>query len=129
MTQVTKIETHSSCILLLSHDKVLAQTRQWLLEQAKFCMTTVHTLKDLEDVASRRTITLFLLCNSLPAELRSEAITRIHTQWPRAKVLVFVPFYPLPELPADEFFPAMEGPDKLIRTIRTLTPHGSAALN
>ncbi len=118
-----------SYFILFSQDRRLAQTRQWVLEQALFRIATVYTLADLDTAGFAFNVPLFLLCNSLSAALRAEAVAHIRSQWPAAKILIFVPSYPLPELPADEFFYAMEGPGKLIHTIRNLIPHDQPSVN
>ncbi len=112
----------SSRLILFSQDWRLAQTRQWVLEQAGLHIETVHSLPELYDAVTRREVTVFLLCNSLSAALRMEAATHIRTHWPNARILIFVPSYPLPELPADDFIFAMEGPGHLIDKVRRLIP-------
>ncbi len=107
-------------IILFSHDRRLAQTRQWVLEQAGFHLVAVYSLADLYAAADRSTVAVFLLCNSLSAELRAEATQHIREHWSDARLLLFVPSYPLPDLPADEFFPAMEGPGRLVQTVQRL---------
>lgn len=121
-------ELASSTLLLFSHDQRVAETRQWVLEWAQFRIIRVYGLAELEEAASRNSIAVFLLCNSLPAELRADTVGHIRDRWHDAKILVFVPSYPLTDLPADEFFHAMEGPGKLIRTLRCLIPGGPAAV-
>lgn len=112
----------SSHIVLFSHDKRLAQTRQWVLEQAGLHLMTVHTLADLDAVAALQQATVFLLCNTLSAELRTETVTHIRNDWMGARILIFMPSQPMPELPADEFFYSAEGPRHLIEKIQRLLP-------
>ena len=109
-----------SLVVLWSQDVRLAQTRHWVLEQAGFSVQTVSSLADLYATADRSTVAVFLLCNSLSAEQRAEATHHIREHWKDAKLLIFVPSYPLPTLPADEFFPAMEGPGRLVQTVQKL---------
>ena len=110
-----------SLILLYGQDRRLVQTRQWVLESSGFRALTARSIDALEQVAAHEPIDLFLLCDSLPPQARTAALTLIESRWPSARRLVLAPIVFNDELPYDpEVFYAAEGPQKLLATLHSL---------
>ena len=123
------LASQTASILLYGRDARLVETRSWVLEKEGFSVFSAFSLTDLQKTAAEQQVDLFLLCDSLDIELRSSALSLIHSNWPDAKRLVLAPA----SLPAgteltEKVFPAMEGPGKLVEAIRTLIVNGSASV-
>jgi hypothetical protein len=112
----------SSSILLFGRDHRLVETRQWVLEREGFRVHTALGLTELRTIAAKHEIVLFLLCDSLRSGERTEALALIQASWQEAKRLVLAPAWELTDEtpPAEEMFPAREGPRGLVAMVRRL---------
>ena len=104
------------------------ETRGWVIEKAGFRVHTAMSLSEALSICASATVDLFLLCDSLTPEARSQALTLIHSSWPGVKRLVLTASSFTAEIePDEEVFPAMEGPRNLVTAIRTLVVHGATS--
>lgn len=121
------LDTVPPSILMFGQDARLVETRHWVLEQSGFRLRSVLRLPELAEAALHQPFELFILCDSLTADTRTQAVDLIRTEWPAAKLLVLVSTASHEDLEAPAIlFTAMDGPYKLVATIKTLLASGPA---
>jgi hypothetical protein len=108
-------------IVLIGQDRLLAETRQWVLQSDGLRVQTVVNLKDLEGILATEPLDLVVLCDSLAPKKRKEALLILHERWPKSKCLLLAPAV----VPTDMDFDcpvceAGDGPGKLLKTIHQL---------
>jgi hypothetical protein len=85
--QATEDSTYmklSPSILVYGRDTCLLQTRGLVLQQAGY---RVAVVQDWFETHAHKTIDLVILCHSLTAQQRREALVAPSDQWPTAKKL------------------------------------------
>ncbi|NYF78507.1 hypothetical protein [Granulicella arctica] len=116
-------------VLLFGQDHQLVETRGWVLEKAGLRVHTAMSILDLDRIATREKIDLFVLCDSLLPKARTESTALIRSRWPLSKRLTLEPSTVSVELdPRENILSAMEGPRELITTIQKLLAHSPAPL-
>jgi hypothetical protein len=122
-----QINLEPRSVLLFGGDARLVETRSWVLTLAGYRTSSTLELHRVDEIASKNSIDLFLLCDSLIPRMRHRAIELIGSKWPSAKRLVLTPASPFFDIgPSEHTCPAIEGPRKLVATIHNLMTDGAA---
>ena len=80
-----------SSILIYGRDKLLLQTRSWVLEQAGY---QVHTTIEEADAARQlrsQPVGVFILCHTLTPDQCTDLLANAHAHRPEVKTLVLAP--------------------------------------
>ena len=108
-------------IVLIGQDRLLAETRQWVFQSSGLQVRTVVNLIDLESISLQEPIGLFVLCDSLHAKKRKQALSLLQTRWPHMQCLVLAPATTHADLDCSgPVFQAGDGPGKLLRMVHQL---------
>ncbi len=75
-------------ILVFCRDSRLLETRQWVLEAAGFRVFTAIAFPQAREVMATEALDLLLLCHSLTAGERFEALATANTVRPGMKILL-----------------------------------------
>lgn len=83
----------SPVVLILGHDDILLETRHWILERAGIKAYISTQLHEMKMIAATHPIDVLVLCHTLSATEREEAIASVHALRPAAQNLVLEPVY------------------------------------
>lgn len=109
---------------MYGRDVSLLQTRVWVLEKPGFAVVGVLTLEDLEEVLASKSVDLLVLCHTLSADERGEALTAIRVLQPQAKKLLITSLYELrPKQQQEPTISAFDGAHALIACAKMILGH------
>jgi hypothetical protein len=112
-------------VLLFGHEDILLQTRAKVLERAGFQVWSVDTLALATETIVVQQIDVWILCQTLSAAERWEALTLAETLRPETKLLVLEDaFARLPEDKTALTLETIATPANLIATVQWMTKSG-----
>ncbi len=107
-------------VLVFGRDYQLVHTRSLILEKAGFRVRTASSLPEIQQLLSEPTMDLMLLCHSLSPQECNEALLLTHQRWPHIQTIALVSgSSDCGSKYTDAVMEAIEGPAKLINTVRS----------
>jgi DNA-binding NtrC family response regulator len=105
-------------VLVFGRDYQLVHTRGLILEKAGFQVRTASSLPEIQQLLSKPTMDVMLLCHSLSPQDCAEALIITHERWPRIQTIALVSGSSgCGSKSADTIMEASEGPAKLISAV------------
>jgi len=77
-------------ILMVGHDAHLLETRQWVLEGLGYRVLTIQHQTELDRIPLTPEIALIVLCHTLSAKERANAIAHASSRWPGVQKVALV---------------------------------------
>ena len=113
----------STCILIYGQDRLLLETRRWVLERAGFQVSTTTELTDVEQIATIQHIDLFILCHTLSSEQLKRAFALAHALRPKRQILVLAEPNTPPSAEGHQVLSGLTDPLTLIAAVQRMTTH------
>ena len=112
---------NSGTVLIYGRDRILLETRSWMLQRAGYKVSIAMELAEAEQVLSSEKVVLSILCHTLSSEQRSKTIAKAEELWPNMKkLLLTASSFPSIEGTAEEIFHTSAGPGALVATVNRL---------
>jgi DNA-binding response OmpR family regulator len=108
------------CILIFGRDRLLLQTREWLLKATHYRVLLAETLSEVGEIAGEQRVDLVVVCHTVPVEDGDEALAAVSARCPKVKCLVLAAENELDHLPCAETLPIMSSPQSFISKVQTL---------
>lgn len=77
-------------ILMFGRDTHLLETRQLVLQTSGYQVLTIHSLAELDRIPRTPEIALIVLCPTLSARERTDAVARASSRWPGIQKLALM---------------------------------------
>jgi CheY-like chemotaxis protein len=114
--------TTAASILTVSRDRVLQQTRTFILERAGYSVSAALNDKDaIGFVEAPNDIKLVLMCHSVPEASRKLLVTRIKALKPKLPILMLYNGYDPTEAKVDGSLHSFETPEAMLDMIGFMT--------
>jgi hypothetical protein len=108
------------CILIFGRDRLLLQTREWLLKTTHYHVLLAETLPEIDEILNERCVGLLVVCHTVPVKDGEEALAVVSARCPHVKCLVLAEESKPSTVSCAETLPMMSGPQSFISKIRTL---------
>jgi CheY-like chemotaxis protein len=121
-SETRRIMIAAASILTISRDRVLQQTRTFILEQAGYSVSAALNDKDaIGFVEAPNDIRLVLMCHSVPEASRMFLVTRIKTLNPTLPILMLYNGYDPTQAKVDGSLHSLETPEAMLDMIGFMT--------
>ncbi|WP_446743218.1 hypothetical protein [Silvibacterium acidisoli] len=108
-------------VLLYGRDSQLLETREWILETIGYPSQVASRLEEFQLYLQDRSLTLVIICHSVPAAETDAAIAAAHQRRPDLRMLVLVANASMRYRKTGErTFDTQEGPGLLIEAVQQL---------
>jgi DNA-binding NtrC family response regulator len=108
------------CILIFGRDRLLLQTREWLLEAAGYRVVLAQTLAEVDEIVSKQHVQMLVLCHTVSVKDGEDALAVVTAHCPHVKCLVLAEESKQKIASCAETLPMMSGPQSFISKIQTL---------
>jgi DNA-binding response OmpR family regulator len=107
-------------ILIFGRDRLLLQTREWLLKAANYRVLAAETLLDVGKISGDQRVDLIVICHTVPEEDGEQALATVSTRCPNVKCLVLAAENKPDHAPCAETLPIMSSPQTFISKVQNL---------